>query len=228
MGLKSLVAAAFFAAAPATADTLEFWGPDGLYDQDELRIVDPESGVSATVAGGSRETSASDVPFPNATPCGTCVNQHDAGIGITIAPDVNRQIDNKEYLVLSFDRVVTLERVWFNAVDDGDGFDLAVDGVDVDVAALLGTAWLSDLPVDDLPGSESADSVADFRGDDTLALQGQVFTFYTDDHTNDYKLAAIAVDGGADPLPLAFLALAGGALLLVVLGGVVILRRRAA
>ncbi|MEM7490747.1 MAG: PEP-CTERM sorting domain-containing protein [Pseudomonadota bacterium] len=203
MCIRTFVTALCLAAAAplaASAATLDFWGPNGRHAQGALSFTDATSGFTATVTAGWRESAGSDAPFSSLTSCGTCIHQHGNGISVWTRKDRTHQISGREYLQLSFDRAVQIDRVWMNAIGRYDEFDMAVDGVDLDVAGLLGTPWLGGLPGDDIAATHSFDRVADF-GLGNEALRGQVFTFYTDDHNDDYKLAALSFEAVA-PVPL--------------------------
>ena len=207
MNFKALATVAALVAAPfsASAATMTLWGPNALYWQNQLQITDPTTGITASFSAGLRDSAYSNAPFANETSCGKCIAQHGSGVSVKVKGDNTHELDNREFLRVTFSAPVIIDRVWFNSVDAYDEFDMAVDNVDLPIKGLLGTDFISQLAKDDLAGTSKTEYVADFGKDNPL-LKGSVFTFYTDDHNDDYKIAALGFEAAnldnVAPVPL--------------------------
>ncbi|MCG8696019.1 MAG: PEP-CTERM sorting domain-containing protein, partial [Minwuiales bacterium] len=144
--------------------------------------------------------------------------------GVRVAPiDTNVGIDGfgpDELLRFTFSKTVTLVSMVFQDVESNDEFDMAVDDMDVDVSALLGTDDIGALPNGGF-GSDS--NLADFTG---AGLIGTVFDFYTTEADDDYLIRALTVDVAHDAADVP----APGALMLLGFGlaGLSLARRRRA
>ena len=219
-GLALLGWAGMAHAAPVVAD---FAGSPAT--PAELTI-DLGGGLSVTAAAfthGDSLNAGADAPFPTVT--GALLFRGIEGLGVQSPADNNSvNLDANglsEFIRFTFNQSVTLlEAVFDNVSPSGENFDMAVDGVDVDVAALLGTDSVSDLP-DAAFGIDS--NLAGFFGD---GLTGTVFEFYTADADDSYQIRQFLVeavaDGGAADVP------APGALMLLGFGlaGLGFARRR--
>ena len=213
-------------AAPVVAD---FTGPGEFFD---TLAVDLGGGLEVAIdAPGNPGGAGGDAPFPSdggAVPGE--VYQGSDGVGVwtgSSMPDA-WMLDGfgfAETLRFTFNQPVTLFSVVFEKIDEDnegwemDEFDMAVDNVDVDVDALLGT--------DDI----GAFAASGFGDDSHLVeiaggLTGTVLHFYTTDQNDSYRIRqflveAAADEGGADvPAPPALLLLSLG------LAGLGIARRR--
>lgn len=217
-------------APAAEAATMTFWksGSQVLWGQDVLTFTDAGTGISMTVSGGTHSGGAgANAPFATETPCGTCIAQHRNGISIDRGGSDSHELDGSgpdEFIRLTFSEKVLLTDVWFNAAGNGDEWDMSVDNVDFGVNGAFGSDLIENLIDSDIAATPSDDDRADFVSNGG-AIMGTVFTFYTDDNNDDYKLAALKFNQIAQvPLPAALPLLAGG---LGVLGFVGWRRKRA-
>lgn len=216
-------------AAPVVAD---FKGPGGFFD---TLVIDLGGGLEVTVSASTHNTGAAgDAPFPPGPAGPSILNQGTEGLGVTTLSAGmadNFELDGSgasESLQFTFNQTVTLLSVIFETVEDNDEhfngddqFDMAVDDVDIDVLALLGTEDLNLLP--DGGGTGADSNLADFTGD---GLTGTVFQFYTTDENDDYRISEFLVEAVANgdtadvPAPPALMLLGLG------LAGLGIARRR--
>ncbi len=203
-------------AAPVVAD---FTGSVLLT---EKLILDLGNGLQVSVeALGNPGGPGGDAPFPEdvITIFGD-VHRNGEGIGARLESSAGGNdldgFDDAERLQFTFNQPVTLLSVVFENVDPNDEqqngddqFDMAVDDVDIDVLALLGTEDLILLPDGDGTGGDS--HLADFTG---AGLTGTVFDFYTTDVNDDYRIRQFLVEAvgeGADvPAPPALMLLGLG------------------
>jgi len=239
MKLKALAAVTALTAllAPMTAEAAQFnfWGSNKSWNQGELVFTDALTGISATIFAGTHSGGASaNEPFGIDNDCGKCVVQH--GNGISVDQDTkwwqsndNHELDGSgkpEYLRVVFSEEVLLGQVWFNAADKYDEWDMGVDNADFAVNSVFGTDTIKSLVKDNFAATISKDYRADFLANGG-AVKGTVFTFYTDDSNDDYKLAAMNISqitNTTNPVPLP----AGLPLALVGLGVFAALRSRRA
>lgn len=212
----------------AEAAQFNFWGASKLWNQGELVFTDAGTGITATIYGGTHSGGAgANQPFPSETDCGKCVAQHGNGISIDRGGSDSHEIDASgpdEYIRVVFSEAVLLGQVWFNAASGDDEWDMGVDNVDFDVNAVFGNDKIENLIDDNLLGTGSDDDRADFLANGG-AVMGTVFTFYTDDNNDDYKLAAMNISqivNNTNPVPLP----AGLPLALAGLGAFAALRSR--
>ena len=224
-GLALLGWAGMAHAAPVTTD---FAGsPDAILGNSA--VFDLGGGLSVTVSAHTHDGGNSgDAPF---TLSDAEIAQVSQGLGVLAAPvDTNIGIDGfgpDELLRFTFSKTVTLVSVvfqdvamFFQDVESNDEFDMAVDDMDVDVSALLGTDDIGALPNGGF-GSDS--NLADFTG---AGLIGTVFDFYTTEADDDYLIRALTVDVADDAADVP----APGALMLLGFGlaGLSLARRRRA
>lgn len=228
MTMKTTLFAAALITAPglAQAVTFDFAGPLQMFDQGALTFTDAASGVTASVTAGTH--TGANAPFATETDCGICVEQHSNGISVLGEGDDTHELDDDEWLRLTFSAPVLLDAVWFNAGWGWDEFDMAVDNVDLGITTLFGDDRINRLPVDNLVSSYLTDRIANF-GDNGGPLFGRTFTFYTDDNNDDYKVAGVrfstipvASSVSAVPLPAGMTLVLGG----LGLFGAMRLRRR--
>ncbi len=216
MTIKTLLTAgvaAFLLPLAASASTLDFAGPTKLWNQGQLAFADAASGHSAKIFAGNH--AGHDAPFAHQKACGYCVLQSGNGLSILGKHDKNHEIDGNEYLTIEFDEAVFLDAIWFNSADYYDQFDMAVDNVDLDIAALFGSDYINGsfgdglgLPRSDLKSTYSTDFKADFAMNGG-SLFGSTFTFYTADKHDSYKIGALSFT------PISPVPLPAGALLLL-------------
>lgn len=218
-GLAMFGSAGAAQAAPVVAD---FSGAFGLFDQLE---IDLGGGLAVSVSADTHNGGASgDAPFPPGPSQLVYLHRNDEGVGArNLSSGFIDDLDAffaSEFLQFTFNQPVTLLSVVLENGQGNDEFDMAVDDVDVDVDALLGTDDLVALP-DGGFGDDSG--LADFAGD---GLTGTVFQFYTTDASDAYRIRqflveAVSDEGGADvPAPPALMLLGMG------LAGLGIARRR--
>lgn len=226
--------AAFLAPMTAEAAQFNFWGSNKTWDQGELVFTDSLTGISATIYAGTHDGGAgANEPFGKENECGKCVVQHGNGISVDLDKGKknkdSHEIDGSgkpEYLRVVFSEEIMLGQVWFNSASGYDEWDMGVDNTDFDVNAVFGTDTIESLIDDDLAGTGSDDDRADFLANGG-AVKGTVFTFYTDDSNDDYKLAAMNISqivNNTNPVPLP----AGLPLALAGLGAFAALRSRRA
>ena len=194
-------------AAQAAPVTTDFAGGGGTIASPPGLTYDLGGGLVMTVTGHAHNGGGSgDAPF--AFIGNRDLHQDFEGLGVFSVGDDNPDLDangEDEMIRFSFNKKVNLISVIFDDVSGGgEEFDMSVDAVDVDVAALLGTDNITSLPLGGLPGDD--DYLADFTGD---GLMGTVFDFYTDDNADDYRFRKITVEAVSDVPEPAALALLG-------------------
>ena len=202
-------------AAPVVAD---FTGPVASFGGS--LVVDIGGGLEVLVSPRTHNGGPdADAPFPGGgVVIAAELSRNDEGVGIFTGVGDSDDLDGfgvAERLLFTFNQPVTLFSVVFeniqgdSEVEGPDQFDMAVDDMDVDVDALLGT--------DDI--NEYAGAA--FGNDSYLAefadgLTGTVFQFYTTDFNDRYRIRQFLVEavgdgGGADvPTPPALLLLGMG------------------
>ncbi len=198
-------------AAPVVAD---FTGPQITYGAAVNPVFDLGGGLSVTVSASDHSgSSGADAPFDGFFPMN--IYRNDEGLGVYGGVPDNIDLDGSggsDLLRFTFNQTVTLLSTLFENVA-ADEFDMSVDGVDIDVVALLGSDDLDLLP----NGGFGDDSnLAEFPGE---GLTGTVFDFYTNNFDDDYRIRQLVVetlagdgDGGKDVSEPAALLLLGMAL----------------
>ena len=157
-------------------------------------VIDLGGGLSVTVTGhthGDGVSADADAPFPV---IGFAqIVQNDEGLGVSSGNGDSSQLDGSgpdEFMRFTFNQAVNLLLVTFDDVGGNDDFDMSVDEVDQDVAALLGTDDLGALPAGGFPGTD--DYFAIFGG--TGLPAGTVFDFYTTGFNDDYRVRRLIVE----------------------------------
>ena len=186
-------------AAPITFD---LFGPG-------LNVIPADQPLTVTSMGQSLDafgfvhangTASDDAPF--AMPLPRRLNRNSRGLGVLLNSD-SGELDGSgpdEFIVLDFSSFlnpVKLLSVVFDSVNDNDEFDMAVDDVDIDIDALLGNDSLATLPL--LIGGTSQQRIADFS---SFNLEGALFSFYTANTNDDYRLRSITVQETPEPATL--------------------------
>lgn len=200
-------------AAPVVADFAA--GAGDIVGAIPSLTLDLGGGLEVTVTAATHSSGVSgDAPFPQGSLTETFVFRAFDGLGVQSPGSGFDDLDSfgdPELLRFTFNQPVTLLSVIFERATANDEFDMAVDDVDVDVVALLGSDDMQALPIGDFGiGSR----LADFTGDD---LTGTEFQFYTTDFNDVYRIRQFLVEAAADegdgadvPAPPALLLLGMG------------------
>ena len=169
-------------AASASGATIDFRTPQ---NQDATSFV--YTGVTVTATTGGAAGPAGDVANVRARTTG-----HSVGFDSNI--DDNGGIEEHEFLILTFDETTTIQHVLFERAGSvNDSFDLFIDGVDQDVAGILGDDRIQSVGT----GISSSAFIVDLSG----FGPGTTFAFTDGDgftQGDDYSVAMVSFtsDGG--------------------------------
>ncbi len=191
LGLVGLTAFTLLGASQALSADIDLTG-----DAEEVFSLnfDLGGGLTVTVTGFAHaEGPRADAPFAPLNKRGLFQTQK--GLGVYGGLGDGTQLDGlapADLMRFTFSRPVQLRSVLFEDAFGADEFDMAVDQMDVDVAGLLGTERLAQLPDG---GFGEGSALADFADH---GLVGKVFDFYTADQDDDYNIRRLTVIEVAD------------------------------
>lgn len=143
-----------------------------------------EAGVSLLATGWVNGVSGGVVVHRDANGLGVAYPKDDAYNGAA------SQIDGKgpaETLILTFDRVVLLQRIAFSRVGNNDGYALKIDGEYI---------FQGDIPGGNSDLSDNGFSAMDFSG-----TKGRTFEFLSPELNDDFKIKGFSADKVTTPEP---------------------------